>query len=198
MKDTTKKIGFVILGVLLAVLFSLPYLILRDGLAVDPALGYIGVFVFCLISNISVLIPSSATLAVIAASTALNPLLCIFFGGLGTAVGEQISYFCGRVGSMGINHDSTKEKVIFQWVSSHCFLTVFVFAFLPLPLFDIAGISAGIVKMNWLKYATAVILGKTLKFALALAAVYYLLPVIANRLPGSFGEALSSFCEDMR
>jgi membrane protein YqaA with SNARE-associated domain len=40
---------------------------------------------------------------------------------------------------------------------------VFVFALLPLPLFDVAGTVAGVCKMPIAKFITACFLGKTLK-----------------------------------
>ena len=64
-------------------------------------------------------------------------------------------------------------------------MTVFIFAFLPLPVFDIVGIAAGVMRMNWGKYLLAAVLGKTLKFFLAVVGIYYVLPSILPFLADS-------------
>ena len=40
----------------------------------------------------------------------------------------------------------------------------FCLCILPLPIFDIVGIAAGVLRMNWIKYLFSAALGKTLKF----------------------------------
>ena len=72
--------------------------------------GYLGVAVACAISNVSILLPSSSTLIVVAAASSLNPILCVLAGGLGTALGEQSSYLCGRIGRKGVGDNDIHEK----------------------------------------------------------------------------------------
>ena len=45
----------------------------------------------------------------------------------------------------------------------HSFLWVMLFAFIPFPVFDIAGIMAGSIRMNPIKFLLASFIGKAVK-----------------------------------
>ena len=168
-----KKVLSVLLGIIFAVMMSAPYIFYREQIQQMALVGYLSVVIACAISNISILLPSSSTLIVVAAASSLNPILCVMAGGLGTALGEQSSYICGRIGRRGFDDNGKKEKKVLKWMEKHDALTVFIFAFLPLPIFDIVGIAAGVLRMNWIKYLFSAALGKTLKFLLAVIGVYF-------------------------
>ncbi len=194
-KINFKKILSVLLGLLFAILMSAPYIIYREQIQNMALVGYLGVVIACAISNISILIPSSSTLIVVAAASSLNPLLCVLAGGAGTALGEQSSYICGRIGRKGFDESDYENKRIMEWMEKHDALTVFIFAFLPLPVFDIVGIAAGALRMNWIKYLLAAVSGKTLKFFLAVIGVYYVLPAILPFISGPGHIILEKFLE---
>ncbi len=178
-----KKALLSLLGIAIGVLFSLPYFLFREEIGRIPALGYLGVLASCAISNGSLFLPTSSTLIVLSASTALNPFLCILTGGLGAAIGEQVSYLCGRIGLSWIERDPEKENRIVRWLDRNSMLTVFLFAYLPLPLFDLVGVTAGAVKMNWLKFTGAAATGKLLKFTTVVVYMRYMLPHFIGQLP---------------
>ena len=188
-----KKILLTLAGLSIGVLFSLPYLLLRKQIQVLPALGYLGVIALCAISNGSLFLPTSSTLIVLTAATVLNPFLCILAGGAGTAAGEQVSYLCGRIGLSWVERDAEKESRVMTWLNRNNVLTVFLFALLPLPIFDIVGLAAGATRMNWFRYALAAVAGKTLKFAITVTYVLYVLPHFLGQLPAqvqTFYESL--------
>ncbi len=170
-----------LLGALLFLLFALPFILLRERIEQLSALGYAGLFIACALSNVSVLLPSSSTMFVILAATVLNPVLCVLIGGLGTAVGEQCSYLCGKAGTAGFEKkDDASLGRMHRFVRRHAFLAVFLFALAPLPVFDLAGVAAGADRMPWAKYALAAFLGKTIKFALSVFAVMVIFPIAAQ------------------
>ena len=70
-------------------------------------------------------------------------------------------------------------------------MTVLLFAFVPLPVFDIIGIIAGAKRMSWWKYTLAAVLGKVLKFTLVIVSLFYLLPFLLDKLPFGWGKILS-------
>lgn len=197
MNSKLKKTLVFILGLFIAFVFSLPYLVFRNEIQDMATLGYIGLILSCAISNVTILIPSSSTLIVLAASTTLNPILCIICGGIGTSIGEQASYILGRVGRLGIDDQSIKEKKIFENVKEHSFMTIFLFAFIPLPVFDIVGIASGVLKIRWLKYTIAAVIGKTLKFAMAVVGVFYILPNIVNSVPPPFDSLIQDILKSL-
>lgn len=181
-----RRIAFVALGLVLTALFALPYLCFRSQLRQYSVLGYIGLAVSCAISNLSVLVPSSATVYVLLGATVLNPLACILVGGMGTALGEQASYLCGLMygkgGRSGARRPAPSGRVA-RWMGKNAFLTVFLFALAPLPVFDIAGIGAGIEHMKWHRYLLAAFLGKTLKFAVFTVCFFVVFPALYEMLP---------------
>lgn len=196
MKKQMKKIFSVLASVFLAVLLALPYICFREEIQQMQTVGYIGLFVACAVSNISVLMPSSSTLIVVAAASVLNPWLCVLFGGLGVALGEQTSYLCGRIGILGFGENlSERETRTVRWLRKNAFLTIFLFALIPLPVFDIVGIAAGVMRIQWYKYAIAAMLGKVLRFVLVIGALYYLLPWYIELLPPESSGILRQLVE---
>lgn len=191
-----KKIFSILAGVVLAVLLALPYIFFRDQIQQMQAFGYIGLFASCAISNISVLIPSSSTLIVVTAASALNPWLCVLVGGIGVALGEQTSYLCGKIGILGFgDHLSQKETKTMFWLRKNAFLTVFLFALIPLPIFDLVGIAAGAMHIRWHTYTIASMSGKILRFFLIIFSICYLLPWCLQFLSPEDGNFLRHFTE---
>lgn len=187
-----KKIFSIIVGFVIGILFALPYLLFKEKIQEFSTLGYIGLFVSCFVSNLSILLPTSSTIIIIAASLTLNPFICIVVGGIGTAFGEQASYVCGLIGSSGFDISTNKGKEITtKWFERNSFLTVLLFAFVPLPVFDIIGIIAGAKRMSWWKYTLAAVLGKVLKFTLVIVSLFYLLPFLLDKLPFGWGKIIS-------
>lgn len=187
-----KKFFSIIVGFVIGILFALPYLLFKEKIQEFSTLGYIGLFVSCFVSNLSILLPTSSTIIIIAASLTLNPFICIVVGGIGTAFGEQASYVCGLIGSSGFDISANKGKEITtKWFERNSFLTVLLFAFVPLPVFDIIGIIAGAKRMSWWKYTLAAVLGKVLKFTLVIVSLFYLLPFLLDKLPFGWGKIIS-------
>lgn len=194
-KINPRKVLSVLLGIIFAIMMSAPYILYKEQIQQMALVGYLSVEIACAISNVSILLPSSSTLIVVAAASSLNPMLCVLAGGLGTALGEQSSYICGRIGRKGFDDNGNREKKVLKWMKKHDALTVFVFAFLPLPIFDIVGIAAGVLRMNWIKYMVSAVLGKTMKFFLAVIGVYYVLPTLLPFIDGPGHVIIEKFIE---
>lgn len=195
-KSKIKKIFSILAGIGFAILLASPYIFFRNEIKELATLGYIGLFLSCLISNLSILLPSSSTIIIVVAASTLNPWLCILIGGLGTAFGEQASYLCGFVGSAGFQQEkSARHKKVLNWFSKKPVLTVFMFALVPLPVFDIVGIIAGTNRMKWWNYAFAAALGKIFKFIIVVFGIYYIFPFFIEKIPGEFGELLNTYLD---
>lgn len=195
-KSITKKVLSIIAGIAIGLIFALPYFVFKEKIQSMSTIGYIGLFISCFISNLSILLPTSSTIIVVAAALTLNPWICIIVGGIGTAFGEQASYLCGLVGSSGFDKEESKgKKYALRWFEKRPFPTVFLFAFVPLPVFDIVGIIAGTKKMKWWKYTLAAVLGKTLKFLFVIVSLFYILPFMLDKLPGGLGQSMKDYLE---
>ena len=112
-------------------------------------LKYIGVFVISAAASATIIIPVpglAMTSAFGAFST--NPWDPLWFGvisGLGATLGEFTGYMLGYSGRMAIPYTKTYERIV-EWMRKWGSWTIFALAFIPNPLFDIAGLAAGMLK----------------------------------------------------
>ena len=173
MNKITQKLLLILLTILVALIGSVPFLIFRDEIQNVSAAGYLGLLGACFFTNATVFLPASGIAFTLSASTVLNPVMCCCMGGLGTALGELISFFCGRAGKRIVEKGQLLGKIELYFVK-HGFVTVLLFAFLPFPIFDLVGVTAGASKMPIWKYFGACVIGKSLKMMLYVITIHKL------------------------
>lgn len=154
-----KKIAYSILFITFIIVASVFLFLKKDDIAYDDTYGYIGVVVLCFICNATVFAPAPSLVVAVTAAQTLNPLGVAVLGAIGTSSGELVGFLSGHVGRNVIN----KENRITEWVKNKGSLGVFLFAAIPLPLFDVAGIIAGYSNMKCLRFFIACFCGKLLK-----------------------------------
>ncbi|MHB0856234.1 MAG: YqaA family protein [Anaerolineae bacterium] len=158
---------------ILALLFSLAIttliLVYRREIANLSHYGYLGVFLISMIGNATVILPVPSLAVVFAGGGVLNPILVGLVAGVGEPIGELTGYLAGYGGSAAIENRETFERLKGR-LERHGFITIFVLSALPNPLFDLAGISAGMMHYPVQKFLLACWLGKTLK-ALTIAFI---------------------------
>ena len=140
--------------------------------------GYLGVFLIALVSTATIIFPSPGWAAVIAMSAYLDPLLIGIAAGTGAAIGELTGYFAGKGARDMLNNHVKQSKKIHELVKKYGAPGIFILSFIPNPLFDIAGIAAGSVKMHWLKFLMACALGRVLRYTLLAIAGAFTLGLI--------------------
>ena len=170
------------LVVLLAVLGpSIVLLVVPEWFNLDEqsleGLGYVGVFVANLASTVTVFIPVPGLTAlgqvlILDQGEVLNPVLVGIAGGCGMALGEITAYVAGVYGGqMAAGHTLPGPRwtarlveraisVIDRLMDHYGMLTLFVLAAIPNPVFEIAGITAGAVRMPFGRFMGAVFVGK--------------------------------------
>ena len=143
--------------------------------------GYPGVFVVTLVANASVILPTPGFLAVIIAGAFLNPLLVALMGAAGMTLGELSGYLMGRMGraltiveiqtdpGSGHRWAAWSQRLVDRWGM----LGIFVLAATPNPLFDIAGIAAGMAKMSVWRFLVATFAGRLMRTTLLAYASAY-------------------------
>lgn len=128
--------------------------------------GYAGAFLIAVLSSATLFFPAPGWAAVIALSATLNPVALGIIAGIGSAIGELTGYVAGG-GARDILSSRVKEtKKAEELVAKYGAAGIFVFAFLPNPLFDVAGIVAGGLKIPWWQYLAACAAGRTLRYVL--------------------------------
>ena len=153
------QIGFAILVVAAVLYFSKDIEKLRDY-------GYLGAFVISVLSSATLFFPAPGWVAVIAMSSVLNPLYLGIIAGVGSAIGELTGYIAGDGARDILNKNIRETKKIENWVKKYDMLAIFFFAFIPNPLFDVAGIISGGLKIPWWRYLIACAAGRVLRYVL--------------------------------
>lgn len=158
-----------ILALVASLAITVAVLAFRDKLVELEELGYLGVFLVSVISNATVVLPVPGIAVVFASGVVLNPWLVGLIAGVGEPLGELTGYLAGYAGSAVIE-DSERFRKITSLVERRGFLTLFVLSAIPNPLFDLAGVAAGMAKYPVARFLLPCWLGKTVKSMLVALA----------------------------
>lgn len=151
-----------ILIILLVAGLSIAIFLYRDRLQNIHNVSYLGLCLLCFLANSTVLLPAPSLMIAASCALIMNPFLVAVFAALGSSLGEFVGYTFGTV-SKDI---SPKLQRLIEKLESKIrnqTLMVFVFAALPLPLFDVVGIYSGGTRMNLLRFFLVCFAGKLLK-----------------------------------
>jgi membrane protein DedA with SNARE-associated domain len=181
-RKTRIGLGLVIVAAVLGPSFVL--LILPEWVNLDEqslgGLGYVGVFVANLASTITVFIPVPGLTAlgqvlILDQGKVQNPVLVGLAGGSGMALGEITAYIAGMYGGQmaagrTVPGPRWTRRLVERAISlidrlMHSFgmLTLFVLSVIPNPVFEIAGLTAGAVRMPFGRFMGPVFVGKVLR-----------------------------------
>ena len=152
-----------VVALVLFMLVSLLAWKLKDILKEWMPLTLLGFLLTCFVMNSTVLLPSSSLLVVLEYSYVLNPITVIIVGAVGTSLGELTGYMVGAEGTSLVRR--FKKISNLTKFRKHSFLCVMLFAFIPFPVFDIAGIMAGGIRMNPIEFLVASFIGKATKMS---------------------------------
>ena len=129
------------------------------------AYGYPGIFIVSIITNATVIIPVPGVILTSAMGAVLNPVYVALAAGAGAALGELSGYLAGFSGQGVVENREWYMKVE-HWMKRYGDITILILAFVPNPLFDMAGISAGVLKMPVARFMVMCFVGKVLKMLL--------------------------------
>ena len=126
--------------------------------------GYLGVFLINLVCAATIIFPITAEAVIIAAGATLNPLWLGIISSVGATIGELTSYLAGYWGSKVILGEySGKYEKAESWLRKYGSLAVFVFALLPILVFDLLGLAAGSFKFPLWKFILACWAGRLIR-----------------------------------
>jgi len=131
--------------------------------------GYAGVFLINLVGSASILLPSPAVASVFGGGALLDDILGVpafiwvgLIAGFGESIGEFSGYAAGYGGRIVFENRPEYERV-HRWMERHGTVSMFLLSTFPNPLFDVAGVAAGAVKMPIKRFFPAVLCGKVIK-----------------------------------
>ncbi len=149
----------VLLGV---IALTVVLIIHREKIQALQAYGYPGIFLFSILANATILIPVPGVVFTSAMGAIFSPFLVSLAAGTGAALGELSGYLAGFSGQ-AVVEDTPRYQRVVRWMEKYGDITILVLAFIPNPLFDLAGIVAGILKMPIWKFLIFCVIGKILK-----------------------------------
>jgi len=147
-------------------------------------LKYLAIFVISMAASATLVIPiPGLALTSLIGAVSLGPWDPLWIGiasGIGASIGESTGYLLGYSGRMAIPDTKNYERVV-GWMSRWGNLTIFLLAFLPNPLFDLAGIASGILKYPLWKFLLIGALGRLPKHILFAYLGYWGINIIPPR-----------------
>jgi uncharacterized membrane protein YdjX (TVP38/TMEM64 family) len=153
----------VIVGLVVIALTVLLY-INRDKVQKLEALGYPGIFLISLLSNATLILPVPGVLFTSAMGAVFNPWGVALAAGTGATLGELTGYLAGFSGQAVVENRKWYDRFT-RWMKKYGDVTVLVLAFVPNPLFDIAGMVAGALRMPLWRFLLWSWIGKVIKMA---------------------------------
>jgi len=148
--------------------------------------GYPVLWIISLLRASSVLIPIPGSGLTIAAGGIMDPLWGIpapiavgVTAGSAESIGEFTGYYAGINGGRLMEGRPLYEKLR-EWIQKAPFPTMFVVAFAPSPMFDVAGLAAGAARVPIRIFYPAIFLGKVGRGILMATAGYWGIGIIED------------------
>jgi membrane protein YqaA with SNARE-associated domain len=154
-----------VIALLLVVAISVYIFSIRNQAEELARYGYPGIFLLSFLSNATVLLPAPGVLFVFAMGAVFNPVGVALAAGAGAALGELSGYLAGFTGQVVVEKSDAYHRLR-DWMERNPRLisvTIVFLAFIPNPLFDLAGIVAGTLKIPVQRFLFWCWIGKTLK-----------------------------------
>ena len=161
MNDRRRRALEIILFIFIVGL-SIAIFLLRDKIKDVSNISYLGLFLLCFLANSTVLLPAPSLMIAASCALIMNPILVAITAAMGSTLGEFVGYIFGTVAK---DLSPRFQRILDKFTSKihNETLLVFIFAVLPLPLFDVVGIYSGGTKMNLIKFFAVCYIGKLIK-----------------------------------
>jgi uncharacterized membrane protein YdjX (TVP38/TMEM64 family) len=127
--------------------------------------GYPGIFLLSILANATIVLPAPGLAIVFSFGGVFSPIGVGLAAGAGATLGELSGYLAGFSGQAVIENRKLYDRLE-NWMQRYGPLTIVVLAFLPLPVFDLAGVAAGALKMPVYQFLLWCFLGKLPKMLL--------------------------------
>jgi uncharacterized membrane protein YdjX (TVP38/TMEM64 family) len=154
--------------------------------------GYVGIFLLSIAANASIILPLPGVALTTAMGAIFNPFGVAVAAGLGAALGEFTGYMTGFSGQ-GVAERVALYNRLTTWMKVHQNLAygmILLLALIPNPLFDLAGMAAGALKLPLWKFLIACSIGKIIKMLFFAYAGYFSVTWLfsVSKFPIMFGK----------
>ena len=168
MKFKQEKIIAVIIFII-SIALSVSFFVFSDFFKGTQSLGLLGLFIINFVSSASLFISAPSMINVFAGGSIYPPVFVAAVSSLGSAFGDLVSFTLGFSGRKALNHDLRKHllfRAFENFFKKHGTWMLFLFAFIPNPLFDSIGIIAGIFHYSVVKFLIVVFVGRLIRYFL--------------------------------
>jgi membrane protein YqaA with SNARE-associated domain len=165
-KVVTRRSFQISVSILILASSAAIFFLARSDLNLESFLvyGYSGVFLINLICCATILFPIPGEAANIVAGATLNPLLVGIVATVGATIGELTSYLVGYLGRKIIPSGYLEKYGKAEyWMKKYGSFAIFLFALLPILIFDLIGIVAGSARFPLWKLILACFAGRLLR-----------------------------------
>lgn len=135
---------------------------IRDEAQTLVSYGLPGIFLLSLLSNATLILPAPGWALTFALGGVMHPGAVALAAGAGAALGELTGYLAGYTGQAIVPHSPT-YVALEGWTRRYGGFAILALALIPNPFFDIAGATAGVLRMPVGLFLLWTWLGKTLK-----------------------------------
>lgn len=161
--SSNRRLNFLrILALLIVIAISVYIFTIRDQAEELAVYGYPGIFLLSFLAYATVILPAPGVAVVFTMGAIFNPIGVALAAGAGAALGETTGYLAGFSGQAVIERYDLYETLT-RWMTKNGPLTVLVLSAIPNPFFDLAGITAGALKMPWKRFLFWCWTGETFK-----------------------------------
>ena len=167
-----------ILVLLFVIGLSVFLFLIREQISHLQGYGYAGIFLMSIFANATIIVPLPGVFLTSAMGAVFHPFWVAVAAGLGAALGELSGYMAGFSGQ-GIIERTRWSNQLENWMRRYGSITILVLSFIPNPLVDVAGMTAGALKLPVHRFLIWASIGKILKmmmFAYGGAAILDALP----------------------
>ncbi len=151
-----------ILALVLVIAITVLAFAFRDVAPKLGGYGYVGVFLLSIVANATIVIPVPGVAITFTMGAIFNPVGVALAAGAGATLGEITGYLMGFSGQGIIDENPTYKRFV-GWMERFGVWVVLVLAIIPNPLFDLAGLAAGALRMPIWKFLLWAFIGKTIK-----------------------------------
>lgn len=133
----------------------------KDQLSQFRALGLFGIFLANLLGSAIPFVPIPGITTVIAGGILYSPVLVALLATVGAIIGDVFCYFIGLSGErLFIKEEHGYYKHLVLHMKKYGWLVIFIFAFVPNPVFDVVGVVAGLLNYSVKKFLLWLFIGR--------------------------------------
>jgi len=152
---------------------------IRNRVSEFAAYGYPGIFMVALLANATVFLPAPGVAVVFAMGSIFNPVGVALAAGTGGALGELSGYLAGFSGQGVVERTEIYDRFL-PIIQKYGVWAILVLSAIPNPLFDLAGVAAGVTKIPVWRFLLFCWIGQIIKMAAFAFAGMYSIDWVSN------------------